>query len=83
MFLTALGGVNDRVQGLDAGGDDYLVKPFAMSELIARVNALSRRAPLRIEGEILRVGDLEMDVHKRYVSRSGRRIDLQPGSLFS
>jgi len=76
MFLTALGGVNDRVQGLDVGGDDYLVKPFAMSELLARVNALARRPPMRDESGVLRAGDLEMDVEKRYVARAGERIDL-------
>jgi two-component system OmpR family response regulator len=77
LFLTALGGVNDRVQGLDAGGDDYLVKPFAMSELLARINALARRPPMRDDDEILRAGPLEMDVAKRFVSRDGERIDLQ------
>lgn len=81
LFLTAMGGVNDRVQGLDAGGDDYLVKPFAISELIARVNALSRRPPIRPEGDVLRAGDLELDVSKRYVARNGERIDLQPREL--
>lgn len=78
LFLTAMGGVNDRVEGLDAGGDDYLVKPFAISELMARVNALSRRPPIRPDADVLRAGDLEMDVAKRYVGRAGTRIDLQP-----
>jgi two-component system OmpR family response regulator len=78
LFLTALGGVNDRVQGLDAGGDDYLVKPFAFCELLARVNALGRRAPIRSETEILRVADLEMNVATRIVTRGGDSIDLLP-----
>jgi two-component system OmpR family response regulator len=78
LFLTALGGVGDRVRGLDAGGDDYLVKPFAFAELLARVNALARRPPLVDVPTVLRVGDLEMDLLKRIVARGGRRIDLQP-----
>ncbi len=81
LFLTAMGGVNDRVQGLDAGGDDYRGKPFAISELMARVNALARRPPMRAESDVLRAGDLEMDVAKRYVARGGERIDLQPKEL--
>jgi two-component system OmpR family response regulator len=78
LFLTALGGVDDRVEGLEAGGDDYLVKPFAFSELSARVQALGRRPPMRNEPMTLRVADLEMDLAKRRVIRQGRRIDLQP-----
>lgn len=78
LFLTALCGVNDRVQGLDAGGDDYLVKPFALSELIARVNALGRRAPLQSDAEVLKVADLEMNVATRVVTRSGKCIELLP-----
>jgi two-component system OmpR family response regulator len=78
LFLTALGGVDDRVTGLDAGGDDYLVKPFAFSELLARVNALSRRPPMTESETVLRVDDVEMDLLKRVVSRSGRKLDLQP-----
>jgi two-component system OmpR family response regulator len=81
LFLTALGGVNDRVQGLDVGGDDYLSKPFAFSELLARVNALGRRQPIRPEGEKLAAGDLVMDVGARVVMRGGERIDLQPKEL--
>ncbi|MGK0172946.1 MAG: two-component system OmpR family response regulator [Gammaproteobacteria bacterium] len=78
LFLTALGGVDDRVSGLDAGGDDYLVKPFAFSELLARVNALARRPPLGSKITVLNVGDLEMDLPKRTVTRAGTRIELQP-----
>lgn len=78
LFLTALGGVGDRVQGLEAGGDDYLVKPFAFAELLARLNALARRPPLQNTQTALRVADLEMDLLKRTVTRAGRRVDLQP-----
>ncbi len=78
LFLTALGGVGDRVRGLDAGGDDYLVKPFAFAELLARVNALARRPPLSDKPTELRAGDLEMDLLKRTVTRAGRIVDLQP-----
>src|ERR1700732_5464492 len=68
LFLTALGGVGDRVRGLDAGGDDYLVKPFAFAELLARVNALARRPPLVAVPTALRVADVEMDLLKRVVA---------------
>jgi two-component system OmpR family response regulator len=78
LFLSTLGGLDDRVTGLDAGGDDYLVKPFALSELAARVNALGRRPPLAAAETVLRAGDLEMDLLKRTVTRRGRPIDLQP-----
>jgi two-component system, OmpR family, response regulator len=78
LFLTALGGVGDRVRGLDAGGDDYLVKPFAFAELLARVNALARRPPLSDTPTMLKAGDLEMDLLKRTVTRGGKTIDLQP-----
>jgi two-component system OmpR family response regulator len=78
LFLTALGGVGDRVRGLDAGGDDYLVKPFAFAELLARVNALARRPPLSDTPTVLQAGDLEMDLLGRTVTRSGKTIDLQP-----
>lgn len=77
LFLTALGGVGDRVRGLEAGGDDYLVKPFAFAELLARVNALARRPPLSDAPLMLRAGDLELDVLKRSVLRGGRPIELQ------
>jgi two-component system OmpR family response regulator len=78
LFLTALGGVDDRVEGLDAGGDDYLVKPFAFSDLLARVNALARRPHTKGEETRLKVGDLEVDLVSRRVSRGGDTIDLQP-----
>ena len=77
LILTTLSGVNDRVEGLEAGADDYLVKPFAFAELLARVNALARRPPLAAEETLLRVGDLEMNRLKRTVTRAGRRIELQ------
>ena len=78
LFLTALGGVGDRVKGLDAGGDDYLVKPFAFAELVARVNALARRPPLSDAPTRLCAGDLEMDLLRRTVFRSGQPVELQP-----
>lgn len=78
LILSALGEVDDRVQGLRAGGDDYLVKPFAFSELVARLEALSRRADSKVPQTHLRVGDLEMDLLRREVSRGGKVIPLQP-----
>ena len=77
LFLTAMGGVEDRVEGLEAGGDDYLVKPFAMTELLARVAALGRRPPIAEAATLLRVADLEMDLIKRTATRAGQRIELQ------
>jgi two-component system OmpR family response regulator len=78
LFLSALGEVADRVTGLQAGGDDYLVKPYAFAELIARVQALARRRETGSVATLLRVGDLEMDLIGRSVRRQGREIDLQP-----
>lgn len=78
LFLTTMAGIEDRVAGLEAGGDDYLVKPFAFSELLARVHALSRRPPLTAEQTVLRVADLEMDLIRRTVTREGEMIELQP-----
>lgn len=78
LFLTAMGDVDDRVEGLEAGGDDYLVKPFAFSELIARMNALVRRPPISSEKTKLRVSDLEIDLVKRIATRSGTLIELLP-----
>ncbi len=78
LFLSALGQVDDRVKGLKAGGDDYMTKPFAFAELLARVEALARRG--KSEGPTTRlvVGDLEMDLLSRGVKRAGQKIDLQP-----
>ncbi len=76
LFLTALGSINERVEGLDIG-DDYLVKPFAFSELLARVNALGRRPALKDQSGILQVGDLVLDTTTRLVTRGGTRIELQ------
>ena len=75
LFLTARDKVEDRVEGLEAGGDDYLVKPFAFAELLARVRTLLRRGKV-LEGERLHVADLELDLRRRRASRGGRRIDL-------
>jgi two-component system, OmpR family, response regulator len=78
LFLTALGGVEDRVSGLNAGGDDYLVKPFAFSELVARVAALGRRPRATVAETRLCVLDLELDLLSRTVRRRGELIELQP-----
>jgi two-component system OmpR family response regulator len=78
LFLSNLGGLDDRVEGLNSGGDDYLAKPFAFTELLARVNALLRRPQLTAQPTTLRVGELEMDLIKRRVTRAEREIDLQP-----
>lgn len=77
LFLTALGGMDDRVAGLDVGGDDYLVKPFVFAELIARVTALGRRPRLLASETLLVVGDLEMDLLARRVTRGDVEIQLQ------
>lgn len=78
LFLSALGQVDDRVKGLKAGGDDYLAKPFAFSELHARLEALCRRRGEPVVETRLAVGDLEMDLVQRRVKRAGKVIDLQP-----
>jgi two-component system OmpR family response regulator len=78
LFLTNLSGIDDRVDGLEAGGDDYLVKPFAFEELIARLTALARRPTLGASQTVLSTGDLEMDLVARIVRRGGETIELQP-----
>lgn len=78
LILSAKRSVDDRVSGLQKGGDDYLTKPFAFSELLARVQALMRRATGATKPTYLSVGDLSMDLLSRKVTRSGKRIDLQP-----
>jgi two-component system OmpR family response regulator len=78
LIVSALGEVDDRVRGLRAGGDDYLVKPFAFAELLARVEALARRSATVVKDTVLRVGDLQLDLVSRTVSRGDRDIDLLP-----
>jgi len=78
LILSALGEVDDRVTGLRAGGDDYLTKPYAFSELLARVEVLNRRASARESETVYRVGDLELDRLSHSVKRAGREITLQP-----
>jgi two-component system OmpR family response regulator len=76
LIISALGEIDDRVRGLRAGGDDYLVKPFAFTELLARIEALARRSATVVRETVLRVGDLELDLVARTVSRGGRKIEL-------
>lgn len=78
LMLTAKDGIQDRVRGLDAGADDYLVKPFALAELLARVRALSRRAKMAAgnEATVLEIGDLQLDLRAREARRGPRRIEL-------
>ncbi len=78
LILSALGEVDNRVEGLKAGGDDYLVKPYAFSELHARLQALLRRVQPAQEQTVLKLADLEMDLMKRQVKRAGTLINLQP-----
>jgi two-component system OmpR family response regulator len=78
LMLTAMGGIGDRVDGLDSGADDYLVKPFALAELVARMNALSRRTPLGETTTRLEVGDVVLDLLRRTVTRGGQAVPLQP-----
>jgi two-component system, OmpR family, response regulator len=78
LFLTTMSGIDDRVTGLNAGADDYLVKPFAFSELAARVKALGRRPRTTAVATLLKVADLELDLVKRSVRRGGQSIALQP-----
>ncbi|AMN47879.1 transcriptional regulator [Steroidobacter denitrificans] len=76
LILSALGTVDDRVHGLQAGGDDYLTKPFAFAELLARIEALNRRSTASAETTRLKVADLELDLLARRVNRAGRTIEL-------
>ena len=78
LIISALGEIDDRVRGLRAGGDDYLVKPFAFAELLARVEALARRSGTVVKETVLRVGDLELDLVSRTVARRGQKIELLP-----
>jgi len=77
LFLTARDAVQDRVKGLELGADDYLVKPFAFSELLARVRSVLRRGPNR-QPDVLRVADLEIDVTRHHAVRGGQRLHLTP-----
>jgi len=78
LFLTSLGGVDDRIEGLHAGGDDYLVKPFVFGELSARIGAIGRRPRTESEPTALKAADLQMDLLHRKVTRAGQIIDLLP-----
>jgi two-component system OmpR family response regulator len=78
LFLTALDGIDDRVTGLNAGADDYLAKPFAFAELVARVSALGRRPRRTLVETVLKIADLEIDLMTRTVYRNSHIIDLQP-----
>jgi two-component system OmpR family response regulator len=78
LIVSALGEIDDRVRGLRAGADDYLVKPFAVAELLARVDALARRSDTVVKETVLRVGDLALDLVSRTVTRAGRDIPLLP-----
>jgi two-component system OmpR family response regulator len=81
LVLTALGEVERRVEGLDAGADDYLAKPFAFSELRARIDALGRRPAVSQDPVALRVGDIEMDLLRRVVRRAGQPVELLPTEM--
>ena len=78
LMLTAIGGIADRVEGLEGGADDYLVKPFAFSELAARVQVLGRRQAAPAEPSRMAAGEIVIDLHRRNVTRAGQRIILQP-----
>lgn len=78
VILSALGQIDDRVQGLKSGGDDYIVKPFAFAELLARIEAVARRTTVGMESPVLRVADLELDRMSRNARRGGKMLDLKP-----
>ncbi len=78
LFLTAMTAVDERVRGLKAGGDDYMTKPFAFAELLARVEALGRRPAVDAPATRLRVADLELDLLSRTVTRAGKKVEVQP-----
>lgn len=78
LIISALGEIDDRVRGLRSGGDDYLVKPFAFAEVLARIEALARRSATVAKETVLRVGDLEMDLVSRAATRAGQNIELLP-----
>jgi two-component system OmpR family response regulator len=78
LFLTAVGGIEDRIEGFESGADDYLVKPFAIGELVARVTALGRRPPTPYDEILFKIADLEVNLIKREVKRGAEIIHLQP-----
>ena len=78
IILSALGQIDDRVQGLKAGGDDYVVKPFAFVELVARIEAVTRRTTVGMENSILRIADLELDRMAHSVRRAGKPLERKP-----
>ena len=78
LLLTARDSISDRVSGLRSGADDYLTKPFAMEELMARIDVIGRRAPSPNQGDIIDVGDIRMDIRKHRVTRAGTLVDLSP-----
>ncbi|MCA9483903.1 MAG: response regulator transcription factor [Nitrospina sp.] len=81
LVLSAKASVDDRVKGLMAGGDDYLVKPFAFSELVARIHSLTRRSQLIPDSQVLQVEDLTLDLSRRKATRAGQSLDLKPGEF--
>lgn len=78
LFLTTMSGLDDRVEGLNSGADDYLTKPFALSELVARINAITRRSDRAATPTHLRAGSIELDLINRIATRAGQEVDLQP-----